>query len=69
MPEELPDNPVAIRRWGDACFHAIDEVVEEGYILHGHLISHDDVVEVRRIENGETCPRRPVVELKPPRQS
>lgn len=65
---QLPAN-VAIRRWGDACFHLVDEVVEEGYIIGGHLISREDVLEVREVAPGQACPRKPVMELRlPPRK-
>lgn len=64
---------MAIRRWGDACFHLVDEVVEEGYILGSVLIPHHDVLEVRPLElDGEghavapTCSRR-IYNLKLPR--
>lgn len=43
---------VAIRRWGDACFHYVDEVVEEGFILGSVLIPNDEVLEVREVEVG-----------------
>lgn len=40
----------AIRRWGDACYHQVDEEVEEGFILRGILIPHDEVVDVIDLE-------------------
>lgn len=66
MSESLPPSNTAIRRWGDACFHLVDEVVEDGYILHGHLIPHDEVLEVRTVDPGSACPRKPIMELKLP---
>lgn len=52
---------VAIRRWGDKCFHLVDEEVEEGYILDGHLIRREDVVDRREVEGSgaaKECNRR-----------
>jgi hypothetical protein len=62
----IPQPQIAIRRWGDACFHLVDEEVEEGYILGGHLIAREDVLEVRTVAAGEACPRRPVAQLRIP---
>jgi hypothetical protein len=56
---------VAIRRWGDGCFHRVDEVVEEGFILGGVLIPRDEVLEVIELGAGEACPRR-VMEMRVP---
>lgn len=56
---------VAIRRWGDACFHRVDEVVEEGFILGSVLVSRDDVLEVIEVGADEACPRR-IAELRLP---
>lgn len=61
----MGEKMVAIRRWGDSCFHWVEEVVEEGYIIGGVLISKDDVVEVRETGEGAACVRR-VVELRVP---
>jgi hypothetical protein len=62
---EQPRPNVAIRRWGDACFHAVDEVVPEGYIIDGVLIAKEDVLEVRPITGDEGLKPR-VRHLKPP---
>lgn len=60
-----PSRQVAIRRWGDACFHRVDEVVEEGFILGSVLVSRDDVLEVIDVGSDEVCPRR-IAELRLP---
>ena len=56
---------MAIRRWGDACFHRVDEVVEEGFILGSVLVPRDEVLEVIEVGADEACPRR-VAELRVP---
>ncbi|MCC7193753.1 MAG: hypothetical protein IT444_13335 [Phycisphaeraceae bacterium] len=41
-------NPrIAIRRATDRCFHRVEEIVPNGYIVDGILIPHDEVVQVR----------------------
>lgn len=69
-PDDQP--PVAIRRWGDACFHLVDEVTEDGYILGSVLIPKEDVLEVRELARDEqgvpvplACTRK-VFDLKLP---
>ena len=44
---------IGIRRWGDACFHEVEEVLEDGYIVQGIFIHKDDVVELREWRDGE----------------
>jgi hypothetical protein len=51
--DEHSHPPVAIRRWSDPCFHVVDEVVEEGYILGSVLVPHEDVVETRVLDLDE----------------
>lgn len=53
-----PTRTRAIRRWGDPCFHRVDEEVEEGFILGGVLIPRDEVLEVIDVGPDEVCPRR-----------
>ena len=65
MVDDGGERQVAIRRWGDGCFHRVEEVVEEGYIIGGVLISKDDVVDVIEVGVGEVCPRR-VMEMRLP---
>lgn len=47
--EDHPDEALGIRRHTDRCFHAVDEEVEEGYIVQGVLIPRDEVAEVRLV--------------------
>jgi hypothetical protein len=42
-----PPVGMAVRRYGDRCFHAVEEIVKEGYIVEGILFAHEDVAEVR----------------------
>ena len=52
------DNPgIGIRRWGDACFHPVEEEVPEGYIVDNILIPRDEVMEVLNIASGQVCRR------------
>lgn len=46
--EDHPNEQLGIRRHWDRCFHAVEEEVEEGYIVQGTLIPREDVAEVRR---------------------
>lgn len=46
----MSDRPIAIRRWSDPCFHVVDEVVPEGYIIGSVLIPRDEVVEARELD-------------------
>lgn len=43
--DDQPDQPMAIRRHHDRCFHLAEEVTPQGYIVDGILIDHDDVAE------------------------
>ncbi|MCC5877197.1 MAG: hypothetical protein JJU11_13330 [Candidatus Sumerlaeia bacterium] len=59
--EDHPGETLGIRRHTDRCFHAVEEEVEEGYIIDGILIHKDEVAEVRRHQNTQadlSC-RRP----------
>ena len=38
---------IGIRRWGDRCFHEVEEVLDDGYIVGGFFIRKDEVVAVR----------------------
>ncbi len=62
MTHHDEDDPrMGIKRWGDACFHPVEEVVPEGYIVHGILIPREDVREVIHLDDeGNVC--------DPPRQ-
>jgi len=48
QPEDRPG--LAIRRYGDMCFHEVEEVVAEGYIVDNILIPRHEVLEVRRVD-------------------
>lgn len=50
--EDHPGEELGIRRHWDRCFHAAEEEVEEGYIVQGTLIPHEDIAEVRRSPRG-----------------
>lgn len=61
-PGMAPGIPgVAIRRHHDRCFHVVEEVVPEGYIVQGVLIAHDEVAQVHTLADGQPVPacRRP----------
>ncbi len=48
---DTDDDPrLAIRRHTDRCFHRVEEVVDEGYIVDGVLIDRDDVAEARPLD-------------------
>ena len=49
IAEDHPGEVLGIRRHTDRCFHAVEEEVEEGYIVQGVLIARDEVAEVRRV--------------------
>lgn len=51
--EDHPGETLGIRRHTDRCFHAVEEEVEEGYIIDGILIHRDDVAEVRRCQDTD----------------
>lgn len=55
--EPDPSPCLAIRRLTDRCFHRVEEVVPEGYIVEGILIPHDEVVETRTT-NTDGSPKR-----------
>jgi hypothetical protein len=44
---EGDDPPLAVRRTGDRCFFAVEEVTGEGVIVEGFLIRFDEVEEFR----------------------
>ena len=44
---------IGIRRWGEWCFHEVEEVLEDGYIVDGIFIRRDEVVDVRTWDDGE----------------
>ena len=47
---------IGIRRWGDRCFHFVEEELEDGYIVEGIFIDKDDVVDTRRWDDdGPGC--------------
>lgn len=52
--DDEPEPSLAIRRHTDRCFHRVEEVVREGYIVDGILIPHEDVAEVRAADAA--CP-------------
>ncbi|MCX5660806.1 MAG: hypothetical protein NTW19_13955 [Planctomycetota bacterium] len=54
-PDDDLDPNLAIRRHTDRCFHRVEEVVPEGYIVEGILIPREEVAEVRPAD--EACPR------------
>jgi len=62
FPEGDPPAGLAVRRNGDRCFHAVEEVVKEGFIVEGILFSHDDVAEVRGAGEDVAC-RVPVTKM------
>ena len=43
---------LGIRRWGDGCFHPVEEEVPEGYIVDGILICRDEVLQVVDLDSG-----------------
>ena len=50
---------IGVRRWGDACFHEVQEETPDGYLVEGFLIPHHDVCEVIDLGSGEVqsdCP-------------
>lgn len=50
---ERPDSPrIGIRRWGDGCFHPVEEEVPEGFIVNGMLIRRDEVVSIVDLATG-----------------
>jgi hypothetical protein len=53
---EQDDPGVAIRRLHDRCFHRVEEVVPEGYIVQGVLVAHDEVAQACLIEPGGDLP-------------
>jgi hypothetical protein len=53
---EQDDPGVAIRRLHDRCFHRVEEVVPEGYIVQGVLVAHDEVAQACLIEPGQDLP-------------
>ena len=53
LPDDHPG--IAIRRHTDGCFHAVEEVVKEGYIVDNILIPHRDVAEVRQTAEVPQC--------------
>ncbi len=70
-PDAEEPRRVAIRRYTDRCFHAVEEVVYAGppgdvpgggsgeamgYIIDGVMIDVDDVAEVRHIPDGGDRP-------------
>jgi len=57
MVEHDSDDPrLGVKRWGDTCFHAVEEVVPEGYIVDGILIAREDVREVIHLDDeGNVC--------------
>jgi len=42
-----PPAGMAVRRHTDRCFHAVEEVVKEGFIVQGILFAKEDIAEVR----------------------
>ncbi len=63
MPEKKSQNSensaqhLGVRRWGDACFHPVEEEVPEGFIVDGMLIPHHEICEVIEIgkDGHRTC--------------
>jgi hypothetical protein len=57
LSDSAPSPQIGIRREGDGCFHAVEEVVPEGYIVDGILVRHDEVVDIIECldEAGGTC--------------
>lgn len=51
--EDHPGESLGIRRHQDRCFHAVEEEVEEGYIVQGVLIHRDEVKEIRLSRNSK----------------
>ena len=53
---DAEDPRLAIRRHTDRCFFAVEELVPgpgarlAGFVVEGHLISPDEVAEVRRLD-------------------
>jgi hypothetical protein len=43
---DADDPRLAIRRHTDRCFHRVEELADEGYIVQGFLIPADEVAEV-----------------------
>jgi hypothetical protein len=43
---------IGIRRWGDGCFHAVEEEVPGGFIVNGILIPRDEVVQIIELATG-----------------
>ena len=51
---------IGVRRWGDACFHEVQEETPDGYVVEGFLIPRHDVCEVLDLGSGEIrnpCPQ------------
>jgi hypothetical protein len=46
---------IGVRRWGDACFHEVQEETPDGYVVEGFLIPRDDVWEFLDLASGEIC--------------
>ena len=51
---------LGVRRWGDACFHPVEEEVPEGYIVDGFLFARDEVCEVLDLTTGRVSQRCPL---------
>lgn len=66
-PSDDARPPIGIRRWGDACFHPVEEEVPEGYIIGGVLIPRDEVMETREIDPNDPTPRPARVLRMPPK--
>ena len=48
---------LGIRRWGDRCFHKVDEERDDGYVVQGFFIHRDDVEDVVKWDDqGDTPP-------------
>lgn len=45
-PLPLDHPPLALRRHADRCFHAIEEITPEGFILHDFLVRIDEVADL-----------------------
>ena len=47
---------IGIRRWGDRCYHAVEEELEDGYVVDGIFIHRDDVVDTVEYDDDQDQP-------------